>query len=761
MGSNWRWMTPVVLLVLLAVSSVQAIKLSDFQLGEDAVESGDEPEKKKLMQKSSALIKVLKLLKDLKVQLVEEQKTDDENQATFKTQTEKSIKDTETLIEELKEKVNTLDAEYTGLKATKASKERDLQTATDNLVELQQKLKDMAKKHLGTIEGFDMDIGELTKGVEKLGLAVEAVKKMAKADEDKKDDDKEFFIQTQTHQLHVERAALKVKFALEAGATKYISPEVKNALDSFIATTEEHKSLREREMLGEERAKKAAQPVNDEETEETLSFVQTDSDSGDAAGLTQQLFAGDASLGQAVAMMQGKSGNIGALADTLEEMQAETAKELEAVEKAKKEAIESFMKISESIRKDITNKAEIVKSLRAQLTVVKGQLSTKKAALKAQKDLLQVTTDDLEALKMALKISIENHKARKASRIEEGKAITEALKILEGDEEFLQLSIKRVGKRHEKKTHTAANKAPPSFMQMEEQQEQPRSNSRATALLQALQTRLGVGTGNPFHKVSKMIRDMLSKLQEQQAEDMRRDVWCKSELAHTMKSKQDKENRIARLEVTIKADTAELEQVTADVENKEELVKDMKKALADAEKLRLEQKEAHKAAKLVYQEDQRVLGQAIVVLKGVYGDGMKGKESSGYQASSTGAGVVALLELSLQNFADLEKKADKDENEAQKDFLDYKSNTAVKIATFEKDLHYQKQTKAKLQTDLAKDKEDLESYTKELKSLKEYLVELEASCTIKGDTFEERQLKREQQLKSLKDALEILSTDDE
>jgi len=34
-----------------------------------------------------------------------------------------------------------------------------------------------------------------------------------------------------------------------------------------------------------------------------------------------------------------------------------------------------------------------------------------------------------------------------------------------------------------------------------------------------------------------MIHDMLSKLQEQQAQDSRRDAWCKAELANTHESK--------------------------------------------------------------------------------------------------------------------------------------------------------------------------------------------------------------------------------
>ena len=37
--------------------------------------------------------------------------------------------------------------------------------------------------------------------------------------------------------------------------------------------------------------------------------------------------------------------------------------------------------------------------------------------------------------------------------------------------------------------------------------------------------------------VQAMIHDMLSKLQEQQAQDSRRDAWCKAELANTRESK--------------------------------------------------------------------------------------------------------------------------------------------------------------------------------------------------------------------------------
>lgn len=100
------------------------------------------------------------------------------------------------------------------------------------------------------------------------------------------------------------------------------------------------------------------------------------------------------------------------------------------------------------------------------------------------------------------------------------------------------------------------------------------------------------------------------------------------------------------------------------------------------------------------------------------------------------------------------------EKQASADFQEMESATQIRLATFQKDAEYNSQTFTKLESDLVRGNADLKSYQKEVKALDSYLEELDASCSVKGLSFEERQQKREQQLASLQEALRSLNQKD-
>jgi len=54
---------------------------------------------------------------------------------------------------------------------------------------------------------------------------------------------------------------------------------------------------------------------------------------------------------------------------------------------------------------------------------------------------------------------------------------------------------------------------------------------------------------------------------------------------------------------------------------------------------------------------------------------------------------------------------------------------------------------------------DLKSYQKELKAIGTYMSKLQASCSIKGPSYAEKKAKREEELKSLKEALKYLASE--
>lgn len=268
------------------------------------------------------------------------------------------------------------------------------------------------------------------------------------------------------------------------------------------------------------------------------------------------------------------------------------------------------------------------------------------------------------------------------------------------------------------------------------------------------------GRRDVFKKVKALIHEMLAKMNEQQAQDARRDSWCQTELSNTNNAKASKATRADKLKTKMLAVSAELSSLKSEIETSAKEIDDMKASLGKAEGQRAKESAKAKADVVMYEEDQRVLREAILVLQRVYGDTAVKADKSGYKAKATGSGVVGLLQVSLENFADLAEETSKGEKEAKADFQELKTTTEVRLATFLKDTEYKKQSITKLESELVRANEDLASYQKEIKALSTYLEELATSCSVKGLSFEERKAKREEQLASLKEALRVLQSED-
>merc|ERR1740138_1765660 len=164
----------------------------------------------------------------------------------------------------------------------------------------------------------------------------------------------------------------------------------------------------------------------------------------------------------------------------------------------------------------------------------------------------------------------------------------------------------------------------------------------------------------------------------------------------------------------------------------------------------------------MFKEDRRVLSEAIVVLKRVYGSGpalLQAKSGQLSESGGKGASVIQLLEKLGAKCKQLEEATDKIEKDAKKDFEDVKSTSELRLATFEKDFDFKGQAQTKLSGDTVRATSDLLSYKKEIDALDTYLEELKKSCTVKGATFEDIKQKREQQLSSLKEALGYLKAE--
>jgi hypothetical protein len=123
-------------------------------------------------------------------------------------------------------------------------------------------------------------------------------------------------------------------------------------------------------------------------------------------------------------------------------------------------------------------------------------------------------------------------------------------------------------------------------------------------------------------------------------------------------------------------------------------------------------------------------------------------------------GVLALLEVIVSDFANLKADTEASEAALQKSFDEFmvqsKRDKATKNRKIEMDTADKAEAQAKLQQDIA----DLKSTQDQLLAADRYYEKLVPQCIDQGQTFEERTASREDEIASLKKALEILSSED-
>lgn len=198
-------------------------------------------------------------------------------------------------------------------------------------------------------------------------------------------------------------------------------------------------------------------------------------------------------------------------------------------------------------------------------------------------------------------------------------------------------------------------------------------------------------------------------------------------------------------------------------------VADLDSAVAEATKNREEEKTKNTETITDAQEAQTAVAQAVTVLKEFYA---KAAESTalvqqpevfdtaykGNQAES--GGVIGMLEVIQSDFARLEAETKAAEDQGQKEFDMFMSDSAVDKAQKSKDIEHKTDKKQNEEQTVQEKKTDLESTQKELDAALAYYEKLKPSCVDSGVSYEDRVARRKEEIASLQEALKILNGED-
>jgi len=277
---------------------------------------------------------------------------------------------------------------------------------------------------------------------------------------------------------------------------------------------------------------------------------------------------------------------------------------------------------------------------------------------------------------------------------------------------------------------------------------------------------------DPFEKVKGLIQKLIERLLAESAAEATKKGFCDTELA---KARADRDARYSEAR-DLNAETEQLEAKRDELEAEiKELTKDIKeetKALKEETKEREDDKEANMKTMKTAKEGLEATNEALLILKSFYKQAAKAAfvQASPVDEDTDGAGfsgnyggkqsgakaVFALLETIAADFDRTLRKTEEAENAAHRDFVDFQQTSEASIAgkTTKKELD--EQDLETTNTNIKSNMDDLQTAVDLMDKALETLEELKPTCIDTGMSYAERVEKREEEIKALNKAHDIL-----
>jgi len=274
-----------------------------------------------------------------------------------------------------------------------------------------------------------------------------------------------------------------------------------------------------------------------------------------------------------------------------------------------------------------------------------------------------------------------------------------------------------------------------------------------------------------FVRVKKAIDDMVTQLLKEKEDEIKHKDFCTDEFntnelqtEKKTRAKEDVTAKISDLEMSIKQLTDALSALESEIS---ELQVQLKRAGEDREK----QNKEFQMTVADQRATQKLLTQAINVLKGFYSKKAQAasllqQEPAGpppppgfqeYKKNAAAGGVMGMIQQIINDAKSMEKETIRAEEDSQKAYEDFVKDTNMSVEEKNKDIVHKSKTKAKAEADLVQAKDDKDAVLLELEQLGNYKAELHSSCDFIVKNFEVRQTARDEEIEALKQAKAILS----
>jgi len=468
-----------------------------------------------------------------------------------------------------------------------------------------------------------------------------------------------------------------------------------------------------------------------------------------------------------------QSGGVISMLESLQDKFVDERNTLESEEQAKKHAFELLAQRLEAQAVQSNKEEQEKTQFKAKKMQTKASSTAELEETKAEKESdVKYSTD----LKATCDKKASAFKVRQQTRKEELEAISKAQAIISGG------AVSGSAKKHlpsllQQKAVTAL-----AFLRSEHAETvrgqrgqdqvarflQQKATMLDSRMLSALAVRVAA---DPLAKVKTMIEQLVVKLNEQGKAEATKQAWCETELSTTKQTQDAKSEAVDSL-------TAEMDQLKASIAKLGDEtttlaaeLSELETAMTKATDLRAKEKEKNAVTIKEAKEAQEAVAQALQVLKEFYAKASDATALVQTKATATpevfgdepytgmggeSGGVIGMMEVIESDFARLEAETTSAEEASKKEFDEFMEDSKMDKASKEAAVKQKTSKKSSQAQELSAADGDLQNTQKELDAANAYYEKLRPDCVDTGKSYAERKAQREQEMKDLNEALEML-----
>merc|ERR1719460_1814433 len=289
----------------------------------------------------------------------------------------------------------------------------------------------------------------------------------------------------------------------------------------------------------------------------------------------------------------------GGIVSVLEDMLEKAKGELAAAQKAEMNSKFDYDMLKQKLEDMIANGDKVMDETKKAKAAAEEAKATAQGELDTASKTLADSESHLKDLQQECMAKAEEYETSQHSRSEELTALDTAKKVLvektagaaEREYSFVQLSAKtRVGARMKQAKDDVLSLI----------QGLAKNDKQMSLLAERIESASMLGA-DPFAKIKGLISEMIEKLEEEAAKEAAHKAFCDKEMKETKAKKEDKETDLEDLTTKIDKATAKIAKLTEEIATLEEELGAIAKAQQEADKIRMEVKEAWAEAKADYE----------------------------------------------------------------------------------------------------------------------------------------------------------------